>query len=70
MGEVIAFAEVVRARRERAARALHQTCRRILRTTVAVAREELVAAPAAERPVRLARLRKLEELEAYAAAIG
>ena len=70
MGEVIAFAEVVRARRERAARALHQACRRILTTTVVSARADLATAPAAERPVRLARLRKLEELEAYAAAIG
>lgn len=70
MGEVIAFAEVARARRQRAARALHSVCRRILETSVLAARAELAAAPVDERGVRLARIRKLEELRAYAAAIG
>ncbi len=70
MGEVIAFAEVVRARRVRSARAVHAACRGIIACTVSVARAELATSPAEERPVRLARLRKLEELEAYAAAIG
>ena len=70
MGEVIAFAEVARARRQRAARALHSACRGILATSVAAARAELVIAPADERGVRVARIRKLEELQAYAAAIG
>jgi hypothetical protein len=36
---------------------------------VVSARIELAAAPPAERFVRAARLRKLEELEAYAAAM-
>ena len=69
MGEVIAFAEVARARRVRATRTLHAACRRIIAGTVAAARQELAAAPPHERWIRVARLRKLEELEAYAAAI-
>jgi len=67
---VIAFAEIARARRVRTARAIHVTCRRIITATVAAAREELAGAPSDERPIRMARLRKLEELEAYAGAIG
>ena len=70
MGEVIAFAEVVRARRVRAARSLHRICRGIIAETVCAARAELASAPVGERQIRLARLRKLEELEAYATAIG
>ena len=70
MGEVIAFAEIVRARRVRTNRAIHAACRRILERSVLAARVELAAAPPDERPIRMARLRKLEELEAYAAAVG
>ena len=70
MGEVIAFAEVARARRVRATRTVHAACRRIIAGTVAAARVELGSAPPDEWPVRAARLRKLEELEAWAAAIG
>lgn len=70
MGEVIAFAEIARARRVRATRSVHAACRRIIERTVETARMELAAAPPEERPLRMARLRKLEELEAYAAAVG
>jgi hypothetical protein len=70
VGEVIAFAEVVRARRVRAARLVHAACREVIARTVCAARAELATAPPAERHIRSARLRKLEELEAYAAAIG
>jgi hypothetical protein len=70
VGEVIAFAEIARARRVRVARSIHAACRRILERTVHVARVELASAPPEEWAVRLARLRKLEELEAYAAAVG
>ena len=70
MGEVIAYAEVARARRVRATRAVHAACRRIIEASVVMARDELAVAPPHERPVRAARLRKLVELEAYAAAIG
>jgi len=34
------------------------------------ARAELAGAPAPERPVRIARLRKLEQLHDYASALG
>jgi hypothetical protein len=70
VGEVIAFAELVRVRRQSVARALHARCRVVLADSVAVAREELVHAPVRERGVRLARLRKLEDLEEYASALG
>lgn len=42
----------------------------ILAASVGAARAQLVVAPARERWVRMARLRKLEELEGYAAALG
>jgi len=70
VGEVIAYAEIARARRVRAMRAVHAACRRIIEASVLSACADLESAPPAERPVRAARLRKLAELEAYAAAIG
>ena len=70
MGEVIAYAEIVRARRVRTMRTVHAACRRIIEDSVSSARADLAVAPPAERLMRAARLRKLEELEAYAAAIG
>lgn len=70
MGEVIAFAELVRVRRQRVARAVHARCKVLIAVSVSVARDELARAPAGERAVRLARLRKLEELEDYASALG
>ena len=66
---MIAYAEIARARRVRVRRAVHAACRRIIEETVASARVELAGAPPAERFVRADRLRKLEELEAYAAAM-
>ena len=70
MGEVIAFAEIVRMRRQRVARAAHARCRVLIAASVATARVELASAPAYERPVRLARLRKLEQLDEYASVLG
>jgi hypothetical protein len=70
VGEVIAFTEIVRVRRRRMARAAHVRCRQIIAASVAAARVELASAPAAERGVRVARLRKLEQLEEYARAFG
>jgi hypothetical protein len=70
VGEVIPFAELVRVRRQSVARAVHARCRVVLADSVVVAREELVRARGRERGVWLARLRKLEELEEYASAVG
>ena len=70
MGEIIVFADIVQLRRRRTARQLHGRCLAILAATVATARTELVTAPARERWVRMRRLRKLEELHAYATALG
>jgi hypothetical protein len=70
VGEVIVLAEVMRARRRAHARALHAACRRILAQSVAATRAGLASVPERERHVLLARLRKLEELDAYAAALG
>ena len=69
MGEVIALQAIVRRRRLRAARALHERCCVLLAEAVAVQRADLTHAPIAERTVRIARLRKLEELHAYAVAL-
>lgn len=70
MGEVIAFAELVRMRRQRVARAVHARCRVLIAASVEAARAELILAPAPERAVRVARLRKLEQLEQYAGGLG
>ena len=70
VGEVIAFAELVRMRRQRVARAVHARCRVLIATSIAAARTELGTAPPWERPVRIARLRKLEQLGEYASALG
>jgi hypothetical protein len=70
VGQVIAFADIVSLRRRRATRQLQARCLYVLAASVAAARAELAGAPAAERPVRIARLRKLEDLETYASAFG
>ena len=70
MGEVIAFEEFVRMRRWRQARQCHARCRMIIADSVAAAWVALGEAPPAERSIRIARLRKLEELEAYTSALG
>jgi hypothetical protein len=70
VGEVIAFAELVRMRRQRVARAVHARCRVLIAASVDAARSELPRAPMTERAVRVARLRKLEQLEEYAGALG
>ena len=70
VGEVIAFAEIVRRRRRRLAREQHVQCVEILERSVEAARCELVTAPVSERWIRAARLRKLEDLHAYAAMIA
>jgi len=70
VGEVIAFAELVRMRRQRVARAVHAGCRALIASSISAAREELLRAPVRERTVRIARLRKLEQLEIYASALG
>jgi len=70
VGEVIAFAELARMRRQRVARAAHARCRVLIAASIEGARVELGTAPPSERPVRVARLRKLEQLEEYASALG
>ena len=70
VGEVIAFEELARVRRQRVARAVHARCCVLLAGTVAAMRATLADAPMPERPIRVARLRKLEELEAYVSALA
>ena len=70
VGEVIAFEEIVRMRRQRVAREHHLRCCVIVEVSIAAARAALVAAPAEEWGVRFTRLCKLEELETYARALG
>lgn len=67
---VIVFADAVRELRQRASRRLHARSVAILAESVVAARVELTEAPAGERWVRVARLRKLEELVSYASALG
>jgi len=57
-------------RRQRVARAVHARCRRLIAASIVAARAELAGAPGPERPVRIARLRKLEQLDEYASALG
>jgi hypothetical protein len=57
-------------RRQRVARAVHARCRMLIAASVDAARTELVGAPARERAMRVARLRKLEQLEEYVSALG
>ena len=57
-------------RRQREERRCHARCLTILAASVAAARVEFATAPPAQWGVRAARLRKLEELEAYAIALG
>ncbi len=70
VGDVIAFAEIVRMRRQRVSRALHARCCLLIGASVAAARAELSLAAPRELAVRVARLRKLELLEDYARAVG
>lgn len=70
VGELIAFAELVRMRRQRVARAVHARCRVVIADSVVVARIDLAGSPVRERAVRVARLRKLEQLEEYVSALG
>jgi hypothetical protein len=70
VGEVIAFAEIVRMRRQRMAQAVHARCRALIAASVTAARHDVAAAPPAERPFRTARLRKLEALDEYTSALG
>ena len=70
MGEVIAFADIVQMRRRRTAQRLHAHCLAILSASVTAAEADLAAAPWRDRAVRVTRLRKLVDLEAYAAAVG
>ena len=70
VGEVIAFAEIVRRRRRRLAREQHVRCIEILHLSIEAARADLEIAPRSERWTRIARLRKLEDLHAYASMLG
>ena len=70
MGNVIAFAEVVRFRREREGRARHARCVEILADSVAAARAALAVASPGDVPVWAARVRKLEALHAWAGGSG
>jgi len=67
---VIVLGEYARGRRRREARALHARCCAILAASVVHARVAAASAVPHERSMRIARLRKLEALEAYALALA
>lgn len=66
MATVIAFEDVVRARRRRTERAELEACVEILSANLRLALDAFEAAPAAERPVYARRLRHLGALLDYA----
>jgi len=70
VGEVISLEGVARRRRRHEAFALHARCRVILSDSVRHARAAAHVTHDRERAIWLARLRKLEELEAWAVALG
>jgi hypothetical protein len=68
VGQVIAFADGVRMRREREGRARHVRCLEIIAGAVVAAQHALETAADGERAVWARRVRRLEELHAWAAA--
>ncbi len=70
VGEIIAFAERVRMRRQRENQRCHARCCEIISDSVRAARAALIAAPPHEVPVWISRVRKLEEVEAWVGGIA
>lgn len=70
MADVIAFEEIVRARRHRVHQALHAQCRELIDAAVRRERQSLHQSPARDYWMRLARLQKLEALQDYVAALS
>lgn len=68
MGEVISLERRVRRRRGAERSRLHAACTAIIDASVTHARVAAREAPERERPVWLARVRKLEAVAAWAAA--
>lgn len=69
MAEVISFQDVVRQRRRRREQELTEQCVRVIEINLRLAVDLYEAAPAAERPVRARRIRRLGELLEYALAL-
>jgi hypothetical protein len=65
VGQIIAFAEGVRMRRQRESRLCHARCCEIISASVVAARAALQVAPPREIGVWVSRVRKLEELAAW-----
>lgn len=70
MGDLVAFSSFSERRRSREARQLHAVCRDILAASITAERVAAAIAPPGERAVRLRRLRKFEDAQAYAATAG
>jgi len=70
VGELVALSSFSERRRSREARRLHAACRDILAGSIEATRLAVAASVPAERAVQLRRLRKLEEAQAYAEALG
>jgi hypothetical protein len=67
VGQVIAFADGVRMRRDRESRARHACCVEILASSVTSAHAALAVAAERDRPVWARRVRRLEALHAWVA---
>jgi hypothetical protein len=66
MAEIIAFADIVAARRRAYSQACTQACIDLIEVNLRLALEHFVAADLAERPLRARRIRVLSELLEYA----
>jgi len=69
VGDLVAFSAFNERRRSREVRLLHEACRAILAASVAAEQVAVVVAPPEQRAVRLRRLRKFEDAQAYAATM-
>jgi hypothetical protein len=70
VGDLVAFSTFHERRRSRETRLLHGFCRHVLAASIMAERLAAADGPPEERAVRLRRLRKFEDAQAYAATLG
>jgi len=70
VGDLVAFSSFRERQRSRETRRLHEVCREILAASVDAERLAAASAAPGERAVRLRRLHKFEDAQAYAATMG
>jgi hypothetical protein len=70
VGDLVAFSSFTERRRSRESRRLHAVCRDVLAASIVAERLAIATAPLEERAVRVRRLRKFEDAQAYADTTG